>query len=261
MSSPAPSLRRAADRVQSWCGSSSSWTGCPAPRSSLCWRACPHAQWIMSAFELSPSPEAERPVMRLRAIAVLGLAAISLNYAVLKRLLAIVETVRGGDPFVAANASRLQAIAWALLALQLLSLVIGAIAKAVSTPAHPVRARCRLFDRRLARRTPHVPAGPRVRARHAHARRPRRDGLTWRSPPSSTTCVHDRRMMLPRVAVGRGTARANLVHPQTGTRARSASRRWKAICQALSCQPGRPFSRSSAGGRPGPRGLTRWASG
>ena len=96
----------------------------------------PNEQWIMAAFKLSPSPEAERLVMGLRAIAVLGLAAIPLNYAVLKRLLAIVETVRGGDPFVAANASRLQAIAWALLALQLLSLVIGAIAKAVSTPAH-----------------------------------------------------------------------------------------------------------------------------
>ena len=98
----------------------------------------PNEQWIMSALDLSPSPEAERLVMGLRAIAVLGLAAIPLNYAVLKRLLAIVETVRAGDPFVAANASRLQAIAWALLALQLLSLVIGAIAKGVSTPAHPL---------------------------------------------------------------------------------------------------------------------------
>jgi hypothetical protein len=98
----------------------------------------PNEQWIMSAFKLSPSPEAERLVMGLRAIAVLGLAAIPFNYVVLKRLLAIVETVRGGDPFVAANASRLHAIAWALLALQLLSFVIGAIAKAVSTPAHPV---------------------------------------------------------------------------------------------------------------------------
>jgi hypothetical protein len=49
-----------------------------------------------------------------------------------------VETVRAGDPFVAENASRLQAIAWALLTLQLLSLVIGAIARAVSTPAHPL---------------------------------------------------------------------------------------------------------------------------
>ena len=99
----------------------------------------PNEQWIMSAFHLSPSSETERLVMGLRAIAVLGLAAIPLNYAVLKRLLAIVETVRGGDPFVAANASRLRAIAWALLALQLLSLVIGAIAKTVSTPAHPLQ--------------------------------------------------------------------------------------------------------------------------
>src|SRR5687768_9157145 len=64
----------------------------------------PNEQWIMSAFELTPSPEAERLVMGLRAVAVLGLATIPLNHAVLKRLLAIVETVRGGDPFVAANA-------------------------------------------------------------------------------------------------------------------------------------------------------------
>ena len=92
----------------------------------------------MSALELSPSPEAERLIMGLRAIAVLGLATIPLNYLVLKRLLAIVETVRAGDPFVAANAYRLQAIAWALLALQLLGLVIAAIAEAISTPAHPV---------------------------------------------------------------------------------------------------------------------------
>jgi Protein of unknown function (DUF2975) len=98
----------------------------------------PNEQWIMAAFKLSPSPEAERLVMGLRVIAVLGLAAIPLNNAVLKRLLAIVETVRAGDPFVASNARRLQAIAWVLLALQLLSMVIGAIAKTVSTPAHPV---------------------------------------------------------------------------------------------------------------------------
>jgi hypothetical protein len=98
----------------------------------------PNEQWIMSAFKLSPSPEAERLVMAMRAIAVLGLATIPLNYVVLKRLLAIVETVRAGDPFVTANAYRLQTIAWALLALQLLSVVIGAIAKSVSTPAHPL---------------------------------------------------------------------------------------------------------------------------
>ena len=100
--------------------------------------AMPNRQWIMSAFELSPSPDADRLVLALRVVAVLGVAVVPLNYAVLKRLLAIVDTVRAGDPFVAANASRLQAIAWALLALQLLSIVIGAIARAVSTPAHPL---------------------------------------------------------------------------------------------------------------------------
>ena len=100
--------------------------------------AMPNEQWIMSAFKLSPSPDAHRLVMGLRAVAVRGLPVILLNYVVLKRLLAIVETVRAGDPFVAANASRLQAIAWSLLALQLLSLVIGAFAKTLSTPTHPV---------------------------------------------------------------------------------------------------------------------------
>jgi len=98
----------------------------------------PNEQWIMSAFKLSPSPDTERLIMGLRAVAVLGLVAIPIHYVVLKRLLAIVDTVRSGDPFVAANAARLQAIAWALLALQIISIVIGAIGKAISTPAHPV---------------------------------------------------------------------------------------------------------------------------
>src|SRR5215470_6720742 len=98
----------------------------------------PNVQWIMQAFKLSASPDTDRLVMGLRTIAVLGLVTIPLNYLILKRLLAIVGTVRAGDPFIAANALRLRAIAWALLALQLLSLVIGAISKAVSTPAHPL---------------------------------------------------------------------------------------------------------------------------
>ena len=98
----------------------------------------PNEQWIMRAFKLTPSPEATRLVMGLRAIAVLGFVAIPINHVVLKRLFAIVKTVREGDPFVAANASRLQAIAWALLSLQILSLIIGGVAKAVSTPANPL---------------------------------------------------------------------------------------------------------------------------
>src|SRR3954466_14755798 len=74
----------------------------------------PNARWIMAAFKLSPSPDTYRLIFAMRIIAVLGLASIPINYSVLKRLLAIVETVRAGDPFVAANAQRLQAIARAL---------------------------------------------------------------------------------------------------------------------------------------------------
>ena len=98
----------------------------------------PNERWIMSAFHLTPSPEATRLVWGLRAVAVVGLATIPINHLILKRLLAMVGTVRAGDPFVPANAQRLQAIAWALLALQLIGLVIWAIGEAVSTPAHPV---------------------------------------------------------------------------------------------------------------------------
>jgi hypothetical protein len=98
----------------------------------------PTREWIMSALDLFPGPEAERVIMGLRAIAVLGVAATPLNHVFLERLREIVETVRAGDPFVASNARRLQMIAWILLTLQLLSLVIGGIAKHVSTPEHPL---------------------------------------------------------------------------------------------------------------------------
>jgi hypothetical protein len=100
--------------------------------------AAPNKEWIMSAFELSPSPDADRLILGLRAVAALGLLAIPLHYIILKRLLEIVGTVRAGDPFVALNASRLHTIARALLVIQVLSFVIGAIGKAVSSQAHPV---------------------------------------------------------------------------------------------------------------------------
>ncbi len=97
-----------------------------------------HEQWTFTALGVPPSPETRLEITGMRAIAVFGLIAIPLSYAILKRLLAIVETVRRGDPFVAVNARGLEMIAWLLLALQILSLVIGRIGKAVSTQAHPL---------------------------------------------------------------------------------------------------------------------------
>jgi hypothetical protein len=112
------------------------WLSGAAILALLIW-SITHEQWTFTALGVPPSPENRPIVTGMRAVAMLGLAAIPLNYAVLKRLLAVVETVRKGDPFVAANAVRLHVIAWALLALQLLSMVIGGIGEAISTPDHP----------------------------------------------------------------------------------------------------------------------------
>ena len=89
--------------------------------------------WLIPALGATASM-----MQGMRAVAMLGLVSIPLYYIVLRRLLDIVESVRAGDPFVGQNAFRLQTIAWALLGLQVLSLIIGAIAKFVSTPTHPL---------------------------------------------------------------------------------------------------------------------------
>jgi hypothetical protein len=95
-------------------------------------------QWTFTALGFTPASAVPEMAAWLRAIPVLGLVAIPLNDLVLRRLLAIVETVRRGDPFVAANATRLQAIAWALVALQFVGIAIGGIGAAISTPANPL---------------------------------------------------------------------------------------------------------------------------
>jgi hypothetical protein len=95
-------------------------------------------QWTLTALGIAPSPDTGPLLMGMRAIAALGLVAVPLNLAVLKRLAAMIQTVRAGDPFIATNAYRVNAIAWLLLGQQLLSLAIGLVAKSVSTPAHPL---------------------------------------------------------------------------------------------------------------------------
>lgn len=95
-------------------------------------------QWTMTAIGIAPAAQSAPLLLGLRAISALGLVAVPVNLAVLSRLIAMVLTVRAGDPFIATNAYRLQAIAWFLLAQQLLGTVIGLIGKSVSTPAHPL---------------------------------------------------------------------------------------------------------------------------
>ena len=73
-----------------------------------------------------------------RLIMAIGIGSAPLAHILLTRLLAIVETVRRGDPFVAGNAARLQTTAWALFGLELLHLAVGAIAAAASSPSQPL---------------------------------------------------------------------------------------------------------------------------
>jgi len=74
-----------------------------------------------------------RLILGGRLIMVVGIGSAPLAHLLLTRLLAIVDTVRFGDPFVPDNAARLQTTAWALLGLELLHLVVGAIAAAASS--------------------------------------------------------------------------------------------------------------------------------
>ncbi|MEO8175700.1 MAG: DUF2975 domain-containing protein [Sphingomicrobium sp.] len=95
-------------------------------------------QWTFTALGITPDSGIPSQIIGLRAVAALGLVVIAFNAAILKRLVAMVSSVRAGDPFVAANAYRLQAIAWCLLALQLVGLAIASFGHMLSTPAHPV---------------------------------------------------------------------------------------------------------------------------
>jgi hypothetical protein len=77
-------------------------------------------------------------ILGMRLIMLIGIAAVPLTHVVLTRLLAIVETVRAGDPFLVENATRLQTIAWMVLGLELLHLVAGVVAASVSTKQAPL---------------------------------------------------------------------------------------------------------------------------
>ena len=68
-------------------------------------------------------------VVGMRVFMVVGIWMFPLFHRVLTKLIAIVDTVRMGDPFVPENAERLQQIAWALLGMQMLHLVFGVLAK------------------------------------------------------------------------------------------------------------------------------------
>lgn len=88
---------------------------------------------VMGALGIQLAAGSDRMIRGGRLIMIAGIVSVPIAHLVLTRLLAIVETVRGGDPFVPVTAGRLRAIAWAVLGLELIHLVVGVIAASSSS--------------------------------------------------------------------------------------------------------------------------------
>lgn len=93
---------------------------------------------VMRALGVRPTAGSGTLIIGMRLIMVVGICAVPVAHILLARLRAIVNTVSAGDPFVAENAKRLQTIAWAVLSLEILHLIVGAIAATTSSEAHPL---------------------------------------------------------------------------------------------------------------------------
>jgi len=75
----------------------------------------------------------------LRVWMLLGVPMIAAVHVLLSRLLAMIETVRAGDPFVPENAVRMKTIAWCLLATQVLGLSFGVMAAIMNAAGSNIR--------------------------------------------------------------------------------------------------------------------------
>ena len=94
--------------------------------------------WVFRALGVPPAAGSASLFTGMRLIMAIGIAAVPVVHLVLTRLLAIVQTVGTGDPFVAVNAERLRLIAWATLALELMHVTVGTIAAMVSSADVPL---------------------------------------------------------------------------------------------------------------------------
>jgi hypothetical protein len=84
--------------------------------------------FVMRALGVRPGADSGALILGMRVIMVIGLMGIPVANVVLTRLLAIVETVGVGDPFVVENAARLQTIAWAVVGLELMHIAVHVVA-------------------------------------------------------------------------------------------------------------------------------------
>lgn len=86
---------------------------------------------VTRALGVTPTPDSGRLIFSMRGIMVIGILAAPVVHLICTRLLAMVETVNAGDPFVAENADRLQTIAWAIVGLELMHVGVVILANGV----------------------------------------------------------------------------------------------------------------------------------
>lgn len=88
-----------------------------------------YSQLTALLIQQNPGIDARSEMTGLRLMLLLGIVMSVAIDRLFKSLSQIIETARAGDPFIAANARRLQRIGWALLALQLLDIPAALIEK------------------------------------------------------------------------------------------------------------------------------------
>jgi hypothetical protein len=93
---------------------------------------------VMRALGVRPWEFNSRLFFGMRVIMVIGICTVPVVHFVSQWLLTIVATVSTGNPFIVVNAARLRAIAWALLALDLMHFAVGAVGSRVSSVAGPL---------------------------------------------------------------------------------------------------------------------------
>ena len=95
-------------------------------------------EWVMGALGAPPTPSNGPLILGMRLVMVIGILAAPVTHVALTRLLAIVQSVSLGDPFVAENATRLRQIAWAVLGLELLHMGVGIVEATAASGAAPL---------------------------------------------------------------------------------------------------------------------------
>lgn len=92
-------------------------------------------KFLETLGRLNPGRDLDLLLLSARWILALVAPIMLFAHLLLRRLQAILQTVRAGEPFAPANAERLQVVAWCLLAIQVCDLCFGVAATTFDTAA------------------------------------------------------------------------------------------------------------------------------